>query len=96
MTDDGTATTIYVTGELDAATAPELRACVVSLVEQGRRRVILDLGELRFIDSTGLGSLVGVRKRVRESGGELVLTNPAQRIVKLLEITGLDAVFMII
>jgi anti-sigma B factor antagonist len=68
----------------------------VSLVEQGRRRVILDLGELRFIDSTGLGSLVGARKRVRESGGELVLTNTAQRIVKLLEITGLDAVFMII
>ncbi|MEY2569028.1 MAG: anti-sigma factor antagonist [Actinomycetota bacterium] len=93
---DGRATTIHVTGELDVASAPALRACVVSVLEQGQRRVIMDLAKLEFVDSTGLGALVGARKRVRESGGELVLTNPLPQTLKLLELTGLNAVFMII
>jgi anti-sigma B factor antagonist len=93
--DDGVVHRLRLIGELDAATVEVLRSAVSEAMGNGAERVVLDLGELDFVDSTGLGALIGALKRMRESGGELALTAVRPRVVKLLELTGLDKVFTI-
>jgi anti-sigma B factor antagonist len=67
----------------------------VELVEDGNLRIIVDLEEVGFLDSSGLGALVGALKRVNERGGRLVLACPEGSPLKVLTITGLDKVFAI-
>jgi anti-sigma B factor antagonist len=86
---------IAVDGELDLATAPELRDVLVALPEEGAREVTLDLTGLEFIDSTGLSVLVMAFTRERAAGGSLVIRNPSQSVTRILEITGLVSVFTI-
>lgn len=81
-----------MTGELDLHTAPELRDRLVRLVQDGHTHIFLDLSELSFMDSTGLGVLVGHLKRVREHEGTLVLVAPQPPVRKVLSVTGLDQV----
>jgi anti-sigma B factor antagonist len=88
-------TVVVVRGEIDVATAPRLREELISLVNEGRLRLVVDLDSVDFIDSTGLGVLVGALKRIRTHDGELVLVCTAPRITKGFEITGLDRVFSI-
>jgi anti-anti-sigma factor len=95
ITDDGCIATVQVRGELDLATAPQVRACLTELYGSGRRRVVLDLSELDFIDSTGLGVLVAALKRFRSDGGELAVVNPTNRVRKVFELTRLDGQFLI-
>jgi anti-sigma B factor antagonist len=85
---------LHVAGELDAATAPQLKEALFGLID-GREASVLDvdLTELDFIDSTGLGVLVGARQLIRSDGGELRLCNPRPNIAKVLEITGLSKAF---
>jgi anti-sigma B factor antagonist len=84
---------VTVSGEVDVATAPRLRSQLVSLVGDGERRIICDLEGVDFLDSTGLGVLVGVLKRVRTHGGELIMVCTQRRLLKVFEITGLTRVF---
>ena len=86
-----------LTIELDMATAPQLRETVLQLLQpsMGVGIVILDLDEVSFIDSTGLGVLAASRQRVEREGGALVLRHPRPNTLKVLEITGLDRVFTI-
>jgi anti-sigma B factor antagonist len=84
---------LSVTGEIDVATAPRLREKLVSLVADGHHRIIVDLDQVDFLDSTGLGVLVGALKRVRTHDGELALVCTKPRILKGFEITGLTRVF---
>jgi anti-sigma B factor antagonist len=91
---DGTAV-LTVTGEIDIATAPRLREQVVTLVGQGETRIVVDMEGVDFIDSTGLGALVGALKRVRTQGGELAIVCTRPRLLKVFEITGLVRVFEI-
>ena len=81
-------------GEIDVSTAPKLRD-ELSSVSADSVRVVVDLSEVTFLDSTGLGVLVASWKRYNEAGGtlELVITRP--QIVKVLEVTGLSSVFTI-
>lgn len=88
-------TVLEVTGEVDVATAPTFRERLVSLVSSGHTRLIIDLTPTEFLDSTGLGVLVGALKRIREADGELALVVPQERLVKLFDITGLSKVFTI-
>ena len=85
---------VAVTGELDDYTSPALRDRVRKELE-GRTGVdlTLDLSNMTFVDSTGLGVLVGIRRRVRETGGTLVLSGLTPATTKVLEITGLSRVF---
>jgi anti-sigma B factor antagonist len=86
---------VAVSGEIDVATAPQLRECLHHVIAQGEATVVLDLLGVTFLDSTALGVLVGALKRCRELGGELHVVVADSRIVKIFEITGLTSVFTI-
>jgi anti-sigma B factor antagonist len=83
-------TVVRVSGDVDVATAPRVRERLIALVSDGRSRMVLDLDEVDFLDSTGLGVIVSVLKRVRSAGGDLRLVCNRPSIRKLFEITALD------
>lgn len=84
---------IEVSGEIDVYTAPRLREAIVGIVEGGRTKLIIDVEKVDFLDSTGLGVLVGALKKVRAAGGSLDIVCTHERIIKIFAITGLDKVF---
>lgn len=84
---------IEVGGEIDVLTAPKLREAVIDAVGRGRLNLIIDVQKVDFLDSTGLGVLVGALKRVRADGGSLDIVCTHARLLKIFEITGLDKVF---
>lgn len=86
---------LAVQGEVDVYTAPQFREQLIQLVDQGQRKIVVDLEGVEFLDSSGLGVLVGGLKRVRTHDGDLTLVCPQRRLLKLLEITGLTTVFSI-
>ena len=88
----GDCAVLQVTGEVDAYTAPLLRERIRELAAKGAVHLIADLGQVDFLDSTGLGALVGALKRLRESGGSLTLVISASRILRIFQITGLTKV----
>jgi anti-sigma B factor antagonist len=83
---------LAVTGELELATAPQLRQRVVGLVGDGDTRIILDLAGVDFVDSVGLGVVVAALKRVRSRGGDVVVAGAAPRVREVFEITRLDEI----
>jgi anti-sigma B factor antagonist len=86
---------LEVAGEVDVYTGTTLRDRISGLLDSGVRDLIVDLGRVEFIDSTGLGVLVGALNRARELGGSLQLVCAQERVLKLLRITGLDQVFTV-
>lgn len=93
--DHGEVTVIAVEGEIDVYTAPQLRERLDEQIAQGRRLLVIDLQDVAFMDSTGLGVLVGRLKMVRSHEGTLRLVCASERILKVFSITGLDKVFQI-
>ncbi|UZN02424.1 STAS domain-containing protein [Cellulomonas sp. S1-8] len=91
--DVGVRTVLHVSGEIDVASADRLRERTTLLVAQGRTDLVVDLTGVTFLDSTGLGLLVGTLKRVRTLGGDLVLVVDSERLLKVFRITGLTQVF---
>jgi len=89
----GDSTVIEVSGEIDVYTAPRLREKIISLVEAGHYRLIVDMERVEFLDSTGLGVLVGGLKRVRQHDGGIDLVCTQGRILRIFRITGLSKVF---
>ena len=86
---------LEVGGEVDVYTAPRLRERLVELVDAGARNVIVDLGGVEFLDSTGLGVLVGAMKRLRVANGKFGLVCSKEPLLKIFRITALDQVFPI-
>ena len=84
---------IDVRGEIDMYTAPRLRDLLIGLVSKGRYQLVVNLDKVGFLDSTGLGVLVGGLKRVRAHDGSLDLVCTRERILKIFRITGLTEVF---
>ena len=95
VTEQNGVSVLAVTGEVDVYTAPRLREKLVELVSQGKYRIVVDLEKVDFLDSTGLGVLVGGLKRLRSHDGDLLLVCTQHRILKVFEITGLTKVFSI-
>jgi anti-sigma B factor antagonist len=87
---------LAVRGEIDLFTAPELKQKLTDAIESGRSRIVVDLTETSFLDSTALGVLIGAVKRLRAREGALVIVNVDQNIAKTFEITGLDQIFTIL
>ncbi len=92
---EGDATVLEIAGEIDVYTAPKLREQLVDLVNAGSYQLVVDLERVEFLDSTGLGVLVGGLKRVRAHDGSLSLVCTQERILKIFRITGLTKVFPI-
>jgi anti-sigma B factor antagonist len=92
---EGDNTVVGVEGEIDVYTAPKLREQLVELVNTGNYHLIVDMERVDFLDSTGLGVLVGGLKRVRAHDGSLRLVCTQERILKIFRITGLTKVFPI-
>jgi anti-sigma B factor antagonist len=88
-------THVAIQGELDIYTAPALRDLLQNVISEGAQDLLLDLTDMAFIDSTGLGVIVGALKRVRERGGNLVLRAPTPAVRKVLDITGLSEIIRI-
>ena len=84
---------LRVGGEIDVYTAPHLREHVIKLAADGVRHITADLRAVDFLDSTGLGALVGSLKRLREQDGSLTLVTAADRVLTILRLTGLNRVF---
>jgi anti-sigma B factor antagonist len=92
---EGDRTVISVTGEIDVYTAPSLRERLNELVASGHYDLVVDMEGVEFLDSTGLGVLVGGLKRVRSHDGSLRLVCAQEKILKVFRITGLTKVFPI-
>ena len=83
---------LTVTGEIDMATAPRFRQRLLGVITGGSQNVVIDLSGVDFIDSTGLGVLMGAAKRVRSAGGDIRLVMVGSRLAELIELTRLDRV----
>jgi anti-sigma B factor antagonist len=86
-------TVVQVVGEIDVYTAPQLRERLDQEIEAGRHDLVVDLSGVSFMDSTGLGVLVGRLKQIRLNDGSMKLVCAHDRVLKVFVITGLDKVF---
>ncbi|MCL3861379.1 STAS domain-containing protein [Actinotalea sp. K2] len=91
----GDRTVVEVGGEIDVYTAPVLREELSDLIDADSTDLVVDLTAVRFMDSTGLGVLVGALKKVRTLGGDLRLVIDQETILKVFRITALSQVFTI-
>lgn len=84
-----------LSGRLTAAVAPLLRAEVADLIATGRTKVSVNLAEIAFIDSSGLGALIGALKAARTAGGDLRIAAAGEQVRQVLRLTNLDRVMNI-
>ena len=90
VTPDGRAGVIVAEGEIDLAAAPRLREAMTDHLAAGRVHLLMDLTSVTFIDSTGLGVLVGAAKKTGGLGGSLRIVCTNDRVLRLLAITGIS------
>lgn len=86
---------VAVEGQLIVGNRQELKQKVLEEIERGERKFLVDFGETGYIDSSGLGVLVSLSKKIRELNGELRLTNLNEDLRTLFELTKLDTLFQI-
>ena len=91
---DGVAV-VRFTGRLDFTSAPEARDQFAAAIAAGQRKLIVDLSKVGFVDSAGLGSLIGGMRAARQAGGDLRIANPSEQSKMLLSLTSLDQVLKI-
>jgi|TARA_Y100000310_G_scaffold239910_2_gene243687 anti-sigma B factor antagonist len=84
---------LAMTGELDLGTSPMLRQAVVAEVADGHNHLVIDMSRVDFIDSAGLGSIIGALRRVRSHDGHLLLVCSQQQVRRAFEMCDLDRVF---
>lgn len=90
---DGTFEMVSVAGDLDIHTATRLKEALYALIDSGRSHLVLNFDGIRYMDSAGLGVLMGAQKRAREADGRILLICKSIRIQRLFIITGLTRVF---
>lgn len=91
----GDLTIVTVVGEVDVFTTPRLREALLDLIESGSLHLVLDFGDVTFLDSTGLGVLVGMYHRLRTREGSMVIAGATERIQRVFHITQLTKIFQI-
>jgi anti-sigma B factor antagonist len=95
VTKQGDITIVEVTGQLIVGNRQELKDDVLKLLEGGARKFLIDFRDTAYIDSSGLGVLVSLSKKIREKGGEMRLSNLNEDLRTLFELTKLDTLFII-
>jgi anti-sigma B factor antagonist len=86
---------LKIEGELDSTTAPELRPTLDSLAAEQPPKVIVDLSSLRLIDSSGVGAIVSLFKRVRANGGQFQVSGVQGQPLSIFRVLRMDVVFKI-
>jgi len=94
-TTDGGVMTIAVEGQLVVGNRQELKALIQEALDAGQRKFLVDFSGTGYIDSSGLGALVSISKKIREQGGELRLAELNEDLRSLFELTKLDTLFAI-
>lgn len=84
---------IEVEGEIDIYSSNQLKTTILEEIESGAKRVAVVLSNVDYMDSTGLGLLIGAYKSLREKRGSLVVVSPSPRIVRIFEVTGMNKIF---
>lgn len=84
---------VLLEGELDVSTADELKKYLHKLVDEKNINIKLDLQNLDYIDSTGLGVMIGILKRLKIENKEVYIQKPKNNVRKIFSITGLDKIF---
>jgi anti-sigma B factor antagonist len=79
-------------GRLNMVSAANLKAAVTEAVDGGSTRVVVDLADVAFMDSSGLGALIAGLKKARQEGGDLRITGVTQQVATVLQLTNLDRV----
>ena len=87
---------VSVAGDLDAATAPELRQYLHRLLDDGATLLTVDLTQVSFQDSTTLGVFVSVHKRLHAIGSGLTIVSPHERLLRIFRMIALDRVFTVV
>jgi anti-sigma B factor antagonist len=95
ITADGDCAVLRMEGDVDAYAAAQLRNQVIDLIDNGTVHIIADLRGAGFLDSAGLGALVGSRKELRAHGGSLTLVASTDRVLQTLRIAGLSDAFAV-
>ncbi len=88
-------TVVRVEGQLIVGNRQELKGLIQAALEAGDRKLLIDCSATAYIDSSGLGALVTISKKIRESGGELRLAGLNSDLQSLFELTKLDTLFVI-
>jgi anti-anti-sigma factor len=91
---DGNAVTLHITGELDAVSVPDLRPVLDDLIGKGHKKIIVDLAGLRLIDSSGVGAIVYLFRRVRSLGGTVVVRGATDQPLAILRLLKLDQILI--
>jgi anti-sigma B factor antagonist len=86
---DETTHVVSLRGEIDAMTAPRLGSCLFGLADEGKSGVVVDLSEVTFMDSTGIGVLLNALRHFASRHAQLVLVCPTERVLRPFEVTGL-------
>ena len=94
--DGGRAIRLRVVGEIDMSTAPTFEEALSSALDEEPERLMIDLSELNFMDSSGLNALVRARNAMDDTGIELVISGVSDQVRRLLEVSGLMTAFMFV
>lgn len=86
---------VELEGEIDVYTSGQLKEFFKSIIEEKKANIKIDANKLEYIDSTGLGILIGALKRLKQEDKDIIISNIRPNIGKLLNITGLDKIFII-
>jgi len=92
---NGSVPIIELVGEVDAYTSARFREVMVGIIEDGNPTVVVSMAKVEYIDSSGLGALVGGLKRASEKSGRILIVCAQPQVRKVFEITGLERVFPI-
>ena len=90
------ATIVRVKGEIDLRTSPQLRKELINLLDDAPGKIVLDLADVSYVDSSGVGTIVELKRRVMRSKGDVILVALQQRVRSLFEITRLDKFFTLV
>lgn len=95
VVDQGKAVLLVVQGRIDSMTASQFGASVAREIEAGHHRIALDLSLVDYMSSAGLRELVSAVKKLRKAAGDLRIARPSPRVREVMEMAGLDTIFLI-
>lgn len=88
-------TVVKISGEIDVFTSPRLREMLLDIIDSGAAHLVVDLGEVTFLDSTGLGVLVGIYHRLRARDGSMSFMGVNDRVRRVFHVTQLTKIFVL-